>query len=102
MKALTALTAAALMVPSLVLAQATSTSSMTSSNSVSRAHVATAFEGTVVATRKDGKICRKKTETGTRLGGHLDCRTKAEWDEMAHNARQDTELHMQRGISRTD
>ena len=35
------------------------------------------------------KICRKEQSTGSRLGGKRICHTKAEWDEIAANSRND-------------
>ena len=40
---------------------------------------------------KEKKICRVQETTGSRLGGKRICKTQAEWDEMAANARNDVE-----------
>ncbi|WP_294269529.1 hypothetical protein [Sphingomonas yabuuchiae] len=43
------------------------------------------------APAKEKKICRVQETTGSRLGGKRICKTQAEWDEMAANARNDVE-----------
>jgi CubicO group peptidase (beta-lactamase class C family) len=68
-------------------------------DAIAKHRLALADDGAAVAVRKDGKICRKVVQTGSRLGGHTDCRTKVEWDELSHNARQDTELHQRTGAN---
>ncbi|MGE7206147.1 hypothetical protein ACQKJZ_10765 [Sphingomonas sp. NPDC019816] len=40
---------------------------------------------------KEKKICRMQETTGSRLGGKRICKTQAEWDEIAANARNDVE-----------
>ncbi|WP_314373187.1 hypothetical protein [Sphingomonas paucimobilis] len=40
---------------------------------------------------KEKKICRVQETTGSRLGAKRICKTQAEWDEIAANARNDVE-----------
>jgi len=46
------------------------------------------------------KICKTITVTGSRLGGHKICRTKAEWDETARQAREMVEDSGQKALTR--
>ncbi|WP_343528687.1 hypothetical protein [Sphingomonas sp.] len=40
---------------------------------------------------KEKKICRVEEKTGSRLGAKRICRTQAEWDAIAADARKDTD-----------
>ncbi|MDQ1158179.1 hypothetical protein QE385_002506 [Sphingomonas sp. SORGH_AS 950] len=40
---------------------------------------------------KEKKICRAQETTGSRLASKRICKTQAEWDEIAANARNDVE-----------
>ncbi|CAM3207919.1 MULTISPECIES: hypothetical protein [Sphingomonas] len=40
---------------------------------------------------KEKKICRVQETTGSRLGAKRICKTQAEWDEIAANARNDVD-----------
>lgn len=40
---------------------------------------------------KEKKICRVQETTGSRLAAKRICKTQAEWDEIAANARNDVE-----------
>ncbi|MFV0922780.1 hypothetical protein ACR720_04745 [Sphingomonas parapaucimobilis] len=40
---------------------------------------------------KEKKICRVQETTGSRLSSKRICKTQAEWDEIAANARNDVE-----------
>ncbi|WP_322964583.1 hypothetical protein [Sphingomonas fuzhouensis] len=40
---------------------------------------------------KEKKICRVQETTGSRLSAKRICKTQAEWDEIAANARNDVE-----------
>ena len=41
--------------------------------------------------KKDKKICKKTGDTGSRLGGRTECRTRAEWDDASHRQRMEIE-----------
>ncbi len=37
-------------------------------------------------------ICKHEEETGTRLGGHKECHTRADWEQMARESERATTL----------
>jgi hypothetical protein len=48
-----------------------------------------AAPGAAQPQRKERQICRREPVTGTRIRGARVCMTKAQWDEISENARQD-------------
>ncbi len=40
---------------------------------------------------KEKKVCRTEQATGSRLGAKRICKTRAEWDEIAADARKDVD-----------
>lgn len=41
-------------------------------------------------------ICKREAEIGSRLGGHQDCRTRADWDQIARDSEQAVTLMQSR------
>lgn len=37
-------------------------------------------------------VCKRENEPGSRLGGHQDCRTRADWDMVARDSKEQTQL----------
>lgn len=80
---LAALTVATLFSPAAVSAQAAATETP----APAAAAPATTSPTRSTVHNPDQVICKHEEETGTRLGGHRTCHTRAEWDNIAHNGR---------------
>ena len=63
------------------------------------AYPGSAEDKTASASDPNRKICKKSETTGTRLGAKRECRSKAEWDEIADVAKEDLRRTIELGAA---